>query len=319
MHDILENGIGQEPPVVGGAEAVFAGARVKVVRTRMLTGALSVAAVLGVAAGAASLGGGGTGHGGAGQAVAPAAGGSQPTTAPTSAAQTGPTEAPPNATAQATAGGAKTKGTFQPAPVPGPGEVLIDGRTAADLLKQMLPAGLGTSHVTGQDTDPGSGVNVNGHMALTDAQGHVLGAIGVNVQQNMGSLLLDNCTGDCTVLPDGSQLTISTVLDDKPTVASAPKTVDWTASRVFLDGHRIVVDASNYFDDLTANHEKGWTTTTTGHDPAVGFDKLKEIVGDPRWTLTVTKEAAAQAKKDVTDYTDLATGPTAVGSSAPKG
>ena len=57
IRDVLNEGIGTEPPIVGGPSAVFAGARARVVRTRTVTGALSVVAVLGVAAGAVALGG----------------------------------------------------------------------------------------------------------------------------------------------------------------------------------------------------------------------------------------------------------------------
>ncbi len=46
IRELLGQGIGEEPPVVGGPAAVFAGARARVVRTRAVSGALSVVAVL---------------------------------------------------------------------------------------------------------------------------------------------------------------------------------------------------------------------------------------------------------------------------------
>ena len=299
MHDVLANGIGHEPPVVGGPEAVFAGARVKVVRTRVMTGALSVAAVLGVAAGAVALGGGsGAGHGAAAQIVGPAAGATTATTAPT----VGPTATAANGAAQATSGDTHGKGTtFHPAPAPGPGQVLIDGRTAADLLKQMLPAGLVTSHYGGQDSylPQQAGVEVYGSMAIDDGHGPV--TIGVNVQQNMSSLRVDHCSGDCTQLPDGSQLTVRVI----PGKSTAPGAEDWQVDRVFPDGHRVVIQISNYFDDFSKPHDKGWMPPAVGPDPAVSIDRLKGIVGDPRWTLTVPQSEAAQAKQDLPGYNDL--------------
>jgi hypothetical protein len=297
LHDVLANGIGHEPPVVGGPGAVFAGARARVVKTRMLTGALSVAAVLGVAAGAVALGGGGATPGGAGPVAAPAAGSSETTTP---APQTGPQ----NETAQATPGTDKGKGTALPAPDPGPGKVLIDGRTAADLLKQMLPAGLTTSHYSGQDSylPQQAGVSVHGSMAVDAGQG--LGHIGVNVDQN-GWTPAASCTGvDCATLPDGSQVSVQRTIGEKPTVAGAPQTIDWFVQRVFLDGHRVSVGASNYFDAPGQAHEKNWTLASTGHDPVVSIDQLKEIVRDSRWTLTVPAAEAAQAKHDLPGYTD---------------
>ena len=39
IRDVLGEGIGEEPPVIGGPEAVFAAARTRVVRTRVVTGA----------------------------------------------------------------------------------------------------------------------------------------------------------------------------------------------------------------------------------------------------------------------------------------
>jgi hypothetical protein len=308
LHDVLENGIGSEPPIVGGPEAVFAGARARVVRTRMMTGALSVAAVLGVAAGAVALGGGGTGHGGSAPALSPLAG---PDATPTAAAP-----AVQNGAAQAQKGSTRPG---HPAPSPAPGQVLLDGRTTDELLKQMLPAGLAPSHYGGQDSDSPqqSGVSVYGTMAIDDGHGHGLGAIGVNVDQNFGSRLDAGCNAadGCTKLPDGSFLTVRTLVGDKPTAVGQPKTVDWSAERVFPDGHRVLVGVRNYFDDLTQAHEKGWTATTTGHDPAVSVETLKSIAGDPRWTLTVPTALAEQAKHDLPGYVDFSHDPTAVVSS----
>lgn len=75
IREVLGDGIGEEPPIVGGPAAVFAAARSQAVRTRAVTGALSMVAVLGVAAGAVAFSGG---SGGASDRVSAASGGARP-------------------------------------------------------------------------------------------------------------------------------------------------------------------------------------------------------------------------------------------------
>src|SRR5882762_7337771 len=165
IRDALMAGIGEEPAIVGGPDAVFAGARTRTVRTRTVTGALSVVAVLGVTAGAVALGGGSAG-GGKPQVTAGAA-----AAVTSGVAAAGPQELSTGVHTSSESGALGSHTTV--APKPGAGQVLLDGRSATELLKQALPSGLKTANYYGQDsyTPEELGVSTSGEMSIDDGTG----------------------------------------------------------------------------------------------------------------------------------------------------
>ncbi|NUR62006.1 MAG: hypothetical protein HOV87_25595 [Catenulispora sp.] len=313
IRELLGGGIGEEPPIVGGPAAVFAGARTRAVRTRAVTGTLSVVAVLGLAAGAVALSGG-SGDSGSGPVTAggpggrPSVSGGQP---------------PANMSGQSTNPGTRKKsdGTAPagslptvPAPKPGPGQVLLDGRSALDVLRAQLPAGLtGSQYVIQDSYRPQTyGVQVYGGMSVDDGS-HKPGAVSVIVQQNTPRLFEEmTCASlphnsnetECQEFPqaDGSRVTVYRDNQPSPTVGGAPTGVyAYEADRIYPNGLRFAVRAEN--DGSLPPGGKATTPTRTA--PVLTRDQLQAIVLDQRWALTVPEELARQAKNDIAPVVDL--------------
>ncbi|NUR28705.1 MAG: hypothetical protein HOV83_23175 [Catenulispora sp.] len=302
IRDLLGAEIGEEPPIVGGPAAVFAAARARVVRTRAVTGALSAVAVLGVAAGVVVVSGGsGSGQ----EQVSVGAGTTSPAGKPWSPGVF--TSAPGQHTAV-------------PAPKPGPGQVLIDGHSAALILKGALPAGLTTGDYSGQDSSmpDRSGVRVLGAGSVDDGSGRPVG-IHAGISQN-GSLFgwyedancaaqqrMSDAVSDCRAdrQPDGSIVMVFRQRDyhsavSGPTVGS----YQTVAERAFPDGTVIFAAAQNYFDPPGDPHEYGWHVNPSRTDPLLTREQVEAIVLDPHWALTVSAEFAEQAKQVVKPYVD---------------
>lgn len=323
IRDVLTEGIGEEPPIAGGPEAVFAGARARVARTRTLTGALSVVAVLGVAAGAVALSGGSHGTAKASQGVAPGAVATD--TAP-KAKEPMPTPAPARSTpapatstpkAAATSGVYKGHGTSNPAPVPAPGQTLIDGRSVGELVKSMLPAGLVTANYEGQDSyQPAKyGVQTGGSMSLDDGSGRLTTVVGGITENNRFAFADMNCptlegfdsmARDCQTSPQADGSVIRTYRSDdlSPTNGPTKGSYSLVAERAFPNGMEITVMVSNYFDPLTDPHEKGWHVSPTRSTVLLTMDQLEAMLTDSRWGLTVPTQFAQQARGDLLPYAD---------------
>lgn len=317
IRDVLGEGIGEEPPVVGGPTAVFAGARTRVVRTRAVTGALSVVAVLGVTAGAVAVSGGSGGAGSAATAnrgVAPGAAGTtswSPVVAP--ATPSTPT------TSTSTKGEYVKGGSRKPAPDPGAGQVLTDGRSVDEIVKSGLPSGLTAGNYEGQDSYRPSemGVAANASMSVDDGTGK-LTTVYAGITQNQGFAFRDtNCTTlvgmgggitDCHLFPQPDGSVILTYREDEASPDTNGPTAgsyQWTVERAFPNGTAISISANNYFDPLTDPHEKGWHVNPSRKDPLLTVDQLKTILADSRWALTVPAEFAQQAENDLVPYKDI--------------
>lgn len=324
IRDVLTEGIGEEPPITGGPAAVFAGARSHVARTRTLTGALSVAAVLGVAAGAVALSGSGSaGTANASQGVVP---GAVATDAAPKAKEPSPTPGTTRSTpapATSTPKAAATSGvyhghvTHNPAPDPGPGQVLIDGRSVGELVKSMLPAGLVTANHEGQDSyDPArDGVETGGSMSLDDGSGRLTTVYSGITENNRFAFADMNCptlegfnsmAADCRTFPqaDGSVIMTYRTDDLSPTNGPTKGSYSLVAERAFPNGMEIDVVTSNYFDPLNDPHEKGWHVSPTRSTVLLTMDQLKAMLMDSRWGLTVPAQFAQQARADLLPYVD---------------
>ncbi|WP_194917611.1 hypothetical protein [Catenulispora rubra] len=310
IRDVLGEGIGAEPPIVGGPAAVFAGARARVVRTRAVTGALSVVAVLGVAAGAVALGGG---SGRSGPAVAA---GASTTTVPTT---TAPTTKAAKTTAPSSAVTSSSAKSMSVAPQPGPGQVLIDGRSAVEIVKSRLAPGLVSANYSGQDSyQPArSGVMVNGLMSVDDGTGK-LTTVSAGIQQNSGMAQVTDCMtmqklmssgiSDCraSAEPDGS-VVLSFVEDEYAAGANGPTAGSYLyqAIRVLPNGWVVDAEAANYFDPLNDPHETGWHVDPSRKDPLLSRDQVVAIVMDSEWGATVSSDFAQHARQDLVPYKDL--------------
>lgn len=320
IRDVLKEGIGeQEPPITGGPAAVFAGARSHVARTRTLTGALSVAAVLGVAAGAVALTGTGSPRTAANAAQTVVVPGAAATDAPPKAKEATPTPAPASSTpkAAATSGSYKGHGTHNPAPVPGPGQVLTDGRSVGELLKSMLPAGLVTANYAGQDGyKPAQfGARATGSMSLDDGSGKLTTVYAGITQNNPFAFADVNCptlegfnsmASDCQTFPqpDGSVVMTYRTNDLSPTNGPTKGTFSLFAERAFPNGMEVEASTRNYFDPLDDPHEKGWHVNASRPTVLLTMDQLKAMVTDSRWSLTVSAQYAKQARADLVPYVD---------------
>jgi hypothetical protein len=316
IRELLGQGIGEEPPVVGGPAAVFAGARARVVRTRAVTGALSVVAVLGVAAGAVAFGGA-PGRADRSQRVvagttpSPAA---SPTPATTPTTKTPPPDTTTTPTPSSQLHGPGLTMHHAPAPVPGAGQVLMDSRSTALIAKLHLPSGLVTADYEGQDShEPAQlGVDTIANMSVDDGTGKPV-LLNVHLVQN--SEATDRIT-DCTTVqylnsgrisdcrtetePDGSVVLSYSVRADasgKSSVTQSLRTNE--AARVFPDGSVVSIDASNFYSPVN-----GPLGSPSRSIPLISIDELTAMVMDSRWGLTVPAQFAQQAKQDLVPYMD---------------
>ncbi|NUP51318.1 MAG: hypothetical protein HOW97_28995 [Catenulispora sp.] len=323
IRERLDREIGEEPPVVGGPAAVFAGARARMRRTRVVTGALSMAAVLGVAAGAVAFGGTSGGTRGGTHDADPAG---QPTA---SAGHTSPTTADP--TEQPTASGGPTSPTAPPptpdtlkktpdipgtswplrtapAPKPGPGKVLLDGWSTLKLLKDQLPAlltdGSDVGYALRDSSHPEKyGVGPAAVVAVRDSQGRFTSVTAEVHQVSARPYAQETCSSmlgtnrlvtECheAPQPDGSRVLL--MREDLDT-QTANGTYEFVADRVFPDGMRITVRADNC--DALLGSDK--PTAPTRPTPILTMDQLKTIVLDHGWALTVSEEFEQQARNSV--------------------
>lgn len=317
IRELLGQGIGEEPPVVGGPAAVFAGARARVVRTRAVTGALSVVAVLGVTAGAVALSAPGR-PGRVTAGVTATSASSTPSTAPTTSATTpAATTPPPNTTTPTPL--SKLQGTGLamhrvPAPVPGAGQVLLDSRSTTLITKLLLPSGLVAANYEGQDSyQPKQlGVETIANMSVDDGAGKPT-SLNVHLVQNGRPMdRVTDCTteqelypgsiSDCRAEaePDGSVVMSYSVREGgsvKNPVTEIPRSN--TAVRVFPDGCVLSINVSNYYASMT-----GPSAAPSRSIPLISVDQLAAMVIDPRWGLTVSEQFAQQAKQVLVPYTD---------------
>lgn len=305
IHEIMAEGIGDEPPIVGGPGRVFEQARRVRVRQRSLTGALSVVAVLGVAAGAVAVGRSGKPTTGAG--VAAASGATSAATAP--AATTDPTTADATSSAPTSASGQAVPPAKTTSPLTGDapacdvappaastqgqsGTVPMDARSSLELLKDLLPKGFTGSHFVGED----GGTNWAG-MAINDGHGQV--GIGVNTLQA-------GISGDGVgcALPDGSRLYLGSLNGDKPTSGGYPSLGEYVR-RVFPDGTSIAIQVFNYWSDWATAHPAHWQATTTRPTLPLTNAQLLAMAADSRWGTTVPAAFAQQARHDLVPYTAI--------------
>jgi hypothetical protein len=305
IRDLLGEGIGAEPPIVGGPAAVFAAARTRAVRGRLVTGALSTVAVLGIAAGAVAFSGGsggpgeqsaiGGGGGGGGQCAAG--------DAPSPVRGSG-SEQPSSVTESASPGGAVSTGSPGPAtssPL-APGKVLLDPQTALLLLKQALPCGTASGfqgQVTQNTTAPTSGREVGGSMALTDRFG--VGTVAVSVQQNgewRRALM------SCSTRPKDASCRAETLANGTVVLADEFPLGHGETDRVVevlrRDGLHITVMAENVYTPWNQQHSDKATRPT----PPLTMDELRAVALSAPWSLTVAQDLAAQAKQQIAPYAD---------------
>ncbi|GAA1954966.1 hypothetical protein [Catenulispora subtropica] len=299
IRDLLGAEIGEEPPISGGPAAVFAGARVRVVRTRAVASALSMAAVLGVAGGAVALGGAG-GRTAAGS-TSPA---SSPAVAATTLASTAPsaTARPAQCPTQATTANPALSAEAKAAHASG-GQVPLDPRSLTELLKTALPCGTPTAY-HGEDDSSGNGLEVSGTVDVTDQAG--VGAVTVRVAQH-AEFPHDKSFFDCAKVgvADHATTCVSTVTADGTAVLleEAPDkeqgVITRSAQVLFPDDHTVMISERN--TDTKFYQAK---VTATRAVPPLTLDQLRGLALDTPWPLSVSREFAEHAKQDLAGYVD---------------
>jgi hypothetical protein len=315
IRDVLGKGIGEEPPIVGGPAAVFAAARARVVRTRVVTGALSAVAVLGVAAGAVAFG---TGVGGGGQSAA----GSSAQCAvgpvpPKSGSPTGKVSPSPGVTAASPGNSGSGQPTSTATSSPGPGRVLIDPQSQVLRLKQVLPCGTASEFSGSIDyhAAPGDGIDVFGHLYVADRLG--VGTVGAELFQagawgrDQMKCYPDDIACEAEVLKDGTLVKSYEYLVGSPNPSG--KLIAWTTEMQYPDGRHVVVSSSNY-----APRGKNGDNPTRKIPPLTRA-QVRGIALDVEWTTTVTKDFAARAKREITPFVDTRNDATAVSDQSTKG
>ncbi|MFL6115719.1 MAG: hypothetical protein ACJ786_30885 [Catenulispora sp.] len=316
IRGVLGEGIGEEPPIVGGPAAVFAAARARVVRTRVLTGALSTVAVLGVAAGAVAFG---TGAGGGGGQSA-AGSGAQCATGSVPKVPVPPTDkASPSSQVTAASPGNSPSG--QPPSTatsdPRPGRVQTDPQSQLLLLKQALPCGTASGFTGYSDHQaPGSALEVYASLNLSDRLG--VGNVRVDLVENASAWIRSqvrcdpqwhediSCEGE--VLKDGTLVKSIEYLVGSPFSSEAPggKLFAWTTQVLYPDGRYVVVSSSNFAP-------RGKESDPTRKVPPLTRAQVRGIALDVAWTTTVTKDFDAQAKREITPFVDMSNGTPAKG------
>ena len=207
-----------------------------------------------------------------------------------------------------------------PEPEPGPGQVLIDGRSAAEIVKSTLASALLSANYSGQDSDQPAkfGVAVNGSMSVDDGTGK-LTTVSAGIGQNNPELAkITDCTAMQKTLPNGisgcqasaqpdGSVVLSFVQDDYVAGANGPTagSHSYQAIRVFQNGWVISADATNYFDPLSDPHNKGWHVDPSRKDPLLSRDQVVAIVMDSEWGATVSSDFAQYARQDLVPYKDL--------------
>lgn len=267
IRELLGEGIGEEPPIVGGPAAVFAGARRQTVRTRAIAGALSAVAVLGIAGGAVAFG--------------------------DAAGKSGASR--PGATASSA------------------GQVPIDGRSVAEILKLELPAGLSTGDYNGAQSGTQDAVAVMAGMSMDDGTGkltQVFASVGRHPYEAISAQACENLyhreTGisDCQaqMQPDGSVVLVYRGEDNHRDAQDRPlNTYSLFAEHLFPNGTDVLVSAANWYSPPTAPAPMAAPSRPA---PLLSVNQLKSMVMDPRWGLAVAPSFARQAERDITPYFD---------------
>ena len=197
--------------------------------------------------------------------------------------------------------------------------MLMDARSSAEIAKQLLPAGYVTGNYEGQDSyrPDQLGVAARGSMSVDDGAGK-LTTVTASVSQNDFSdhkvtdcatlQAVDPAVGGCQAIPESDGSTVLVYREDqyRPDAVAGPTKGSYAnvAVRLFKDGSRVEIDATNYFDPLDDPHNKGWHVDPSRTDALLSLDQLKTMVMDPRWSLTVATEFGHQAKQDLKPYVD---------------
>ncbi|MBS2534491.1 hypothetical protein KGQ20_17100 [Catenulispora sp. NF23] len=207
-----------------------------------------------------------------------------------------------------------------PAPRPGPGQVLMDGRSGAEIFKSLLPSGLVTANYTGQDHyDPANpGVAVGSTMTVDDGTGK-LTDVAVTLTQNVArALKITDCVSakemaavsisDCRAVaePDGSVVLSYRMDEYNPDGAgfAGKGSYDDRVIRVFQNGTVLIMSASNFHIPPNPPQTKGWHVDPVRQAPLLSLDQLAGIAMSPQWGLTVPAQLAQQAKQDLVPYDD---------------
>jgi hypothetical protein len=287
IQDMFGEAFADEPPIVGGPGAVFAGAA-KVRNRQWTVGGISAVAVLGIAAGAVALTGGGGPH--STSVTAGASTGSGPATATSAPATSAPATPTTNA-------------------APAADQVALDEWSTVEIVKQLVPAGMTTSDYLGQGSVPGSMVSIFGALSVDDGKG--ASQIQITVQNaNFGADAVNPCSNmgsACRVEHPsaGSTMYLYTGPGDKIGSGPGGPVVAYTVDLHRADGVRVVLEMVNYVDPFVTNAPSGGTrNTTTRAEPALTLDQLGQIATSPEWALTVPSAFEAQAKADLKPFQD---------------
>ncbi|MFP8944187.1 hypothetical protein ACLIYM_22490 [Streptomyces fenghuangensis] len=193
-------------------------------------------------------------------------------------------------------------------PEPPEDKVALTGRATVHILRELLPAGTGTSHYKGQDSFPPGPAYVDTSGILKIATGVGRAEVTVNVQggfgrdrgargteflerfyscdENRGEGRMTACT--VTNLDDGSVLM---AYEDRSGLL-----IRRHADLLRTDGTRIVVGTSNGWD-----LEDGPVLASR---PPLSFEALRAVVTSSRWSQWVAPDVV-EAAKALTPYRDL--------------
>jgi hypothetical protein len=271
IRELLGEGIGEEPPVVGGPAAVFAGARRHTVRTRAIAGALSVVAVLGVAAAVVAVGGG-AGRSGA-STVSPGV--------------TTPAEQVPQ--------------------VPIDGRSVAEILKLE--LPAGLTTGSYEGADSDPNSAAYAGMAVNdGTGKLTQIQASVgrrpSEAISAQACDNMDHKGFPGISGcQAHMQPDGSVVLVYRVDADHRDAHGHPlDAYQLIAEHLFPGGMDVLVSAANWFTPLSDPSVPAEMVGPSRPTPVLSLDQLQHMVMDRRWGFTVPADLARQAEHDITPY-----------------
>lgn len=271
IRELLGEGIGEEPPIVGGPAAVFAGARARAVRTRAVAGALSVVAVLGVAAGVAVFG---SDTGTSGASTVPPAVTAPPRQVPIegrSAAEIIKLELPTGLTTGSYSGAGKD--------AQNPGSIVYGSMAVND--------------GSGRLTQVYASVGRHAYEAVSDQACD-------DVYHKQGSGI-SGCQAH--MLPDGTAVLVYRADDNHRDAHGRPlDAYHLVAERLFPNGMNVTVAAANWFTTPGNPSVPAAMAAPSRPTPLLSQDQLKAMVMDPRWGYTVPADFAQQAEQDITPY-----------------
>lgn len=268
IRDLLGEGIGEEPPIVGGPAAVFAGARRQTVRTRAIAGALSVVAALGIAGGAVAFGDA-AGKSGASRPGATASSADQVPIDGRSVAEILKLRVPAGLTTGAYSG------------------------------VESLTQDAGGFAEAGMSVDDGTGKPTQVFASVGQRPSE---AISAQACENMYHK--ETGVSDCQaqMQPDGSVVLVYRGDDNHRDANDRPlNAYELIAEHLFPNGLDVLVGASNWYSPSTASEV---TVAPSRQTPLLSTNQLKSMVMDPRWGLTVAPSFRQQAEQDITPYFD---------------